>query len=185
MPFEVILGIILAGCLSSNYAMVHFLGTGAVIENERSVKRSLIIGAGTIITMVVATLITWPINKYLLTNAPYLKTMVFTVVIMAVVCVIHLFAKKNLEGYCKVDFLKFAINGAVLGVCLHNVELASYFEAILTAFATGLGVTFAMILFSTLHDRIDESSVPASFRGLPISLLTAGLIALTFCCLAF
>ena len=177
MTFKIILGILLAGFLSDNYALLHFLGTAAVVENERSIKKSFIIGIGTTIVMVVSTLITWPINKYLLTDIPYLQTLIFVVVILVVVELIHLLSKDRLEGYCKVDFLKFAINGAVLGICMHNTHL-EFGEAVLTAFATGLGLTLTMVVFSSLRRKIDEEAVPASFRGLPLALLIAGLMAL-------
>ena len=176
MTFEIILGILLAGILSNNYALIEMLGTGAVIENERSNRKSLIIGAGTTLVMLIATLITWPINKYLLAEASYLQPIVFVVVILVVVELVHLVAKK-LESYCKVDFLKFAINGAVLGLCIHNTHLA-FTEALVTAFAVGLGLTLTMVVFSSLDRKIDEEAVPASFRGLPIKLLIAGMMAL-------
>ena len=186
MTIEIIFGILLAGILSQNYALIEFLGTGAVIENERSSRKSLIIGLGTTLVMVVATLITWPINEYLLHDAHYLQPVVFVSVILVVVEVVHLFTKKHLEPYCKVDFLKFAVNGAVLGLCIHNTEFSiinkdvvpSLPEALLTAFAVGLGLTFTMIVFSSLQKKVDEEAVPASFRGLPISLLIAGMMAL-------
>jgi electron transport complex protein RnfA len=103
--------------------------------------------------------------------------MVFVIVVMLVVYVIHLFAKKKLENYCKVDFMKFAVNGAVLGLCIHNTELL-FLEAVVTSVAVGLGFMLTLIVFKTLRDKIDEESVPASFRGLPITLLVAGMIAL-------
>ena len=177
MTVQVILSILLAGFLSNNYALLHFLGTGSVIENERSLKKSVIIGLGTTIVMLLTTLITWPINKFLLAKVPYLQTMAFVIVVMLVVYVIHLFAKKKLENYCKVDFMKFAVNGAVLGLCIHNTELV-FLEAVVTSVAVGLGFMLTLIVFKTLHDKIDEESVPASFRGLPITLLVAGMIAL-------
>ena len=113
MTIKVILGIILAYTLSENYALIEGLGTGAVIENERSKRRSLIIGVGTIFVMLLTTLITWPLNKYVLHDVPYLQTMAFVVVVMLVVYAIHFFAKKRVEGYCHVDFMKFGVNGAV------------------------------------------------------------------------
>jgi electron transport complex protein RnfA len=177
MTVQVILSILLAGFLSNNYALLHFLGTGSVIENKRSLKKSVIIGLGTTIVMLLTTLITWPINHFLLATVPYLQTMVFVIVVMLVVYVIHLFAKKKLENYCKVDFMKFAVNGAVLGLCIHNTELL-FLEAVVTSVAVGLGFMLTLIVFKTLRDKIDEESVPASFRGLPITLLVAGMIAL-------
>ena len=177
MTVQVILSILLAGFLSNNYALLHFLGTGAVIENERSSRKSLIIGGCTTLVMVVATLITWPINHYLLESVPYLQTLVFVIVLLVVVELAHLITKKHLEEYCKVDFLKFAINGAVLGLCVHNAHL-EFLEAAVTSFAVGLGLTLTMVVFSSLEHKIDEEAVPASFRGLPITLLIAGMMAL-------
>lgn len=177
MTFEVIIGILLAGILSNNYALLHFLGTGAVIENERSSRRSVIVGAGTTIVMVLSTLITWPINKYVLGNATYLQTLVFVIVVMLVAELVHLIAKKHIEGYCKVYTPTFAINGALLGLCIHNTELA-FGEALVTAAGVGIGLMVTMTVFSSLHNKIDEESLPKAFRGLPISLLIAGLMAL-------
>lgn len=179
MSVKIILGILLAGFLSNNYAILHFLGTGAVIENNRTIKKSLIIGIGTTIVMLLTTLITWPINKFLLVKVSYLQTLVFVCVVLIVVEVIHLLTKNKLENFCEVDFLTFAINGAVLGLCINNATL-KFGEAILTSLAVGIGLTITMIVFSTLHERIDEKSVPKAFRGLPISLLIAGMMALAF-----
>lgn len=174
--------ILLAAVITNNFALIECLGTGAVIENERSNRRSLIVGGGTTLVMVIATLITWPINEYLLKSVPYLQTLVFVIVILVVVELVHLLSKNHLEGYCKVDFLKFAINGAVLGLCIHNVaegeHALTFGESVFNAFAVGLGLTLTMVVFSSLKRRIDEKAVPASFRGLPISLLIAGLMAL-------
>ncbi|MDY4145870.1 MAG: Rnf-Nqr domain containing protein [Bacilli bacterium] len=179
MTLKIALGILLAGILSNNYAVLKFLGTGAVIENNRSIKKSLIIGAGTTIVMLITTLITWPINKYLLAKVEYLQTIVFVLVVLVVVEIVHLISKKKLEGFCQVDFLTFAINGAVLGLCI-NGTLLGFVEAIITSVAVGIGLTITMIIFSTLHERIDEEAVPNAFRGIPISLLIAGMMALAF-----
>ena len=178
MTAEMIFGILLAGLLSNNYALLHFLGTGAVIENERSGKHSLVIGFGTTIVMVVSTVITWPLQAYLLQNVPYLRTLVFVIVVLLVVEAIHLLVGTGLEGLYEVDFTKFAINGAVLGLCIHNTELP-YGEAILTAAAVGIGFTLTMAMFPSIRQKVEESSVPKAFRGLPVTLLCAGMVALT------
>ena len=184
MNMTVILGILLAGILSNNTALLHFLGTGAVIENERNTKQSLLLGLGSTVVMLISTAITWPLNAYLLAKTPYLQTMVFVFVVLVVVEVIHILAKKLLDNYCHSDFVKFAINGAVLGLCIHNTELA-FVEALVTAVAVGIGFTLSMTLFARLHRTVDEEAVPASFRGLPIALLTAGMIALALLALNF
>ncbi len=187
MEFNVILGILLAGILSNNYALLHFLGTGAVIENERSTKRSLLLGLGTTAVMVITTAITWPLNTYVLDKLGigYLQIMLFVLVVLIVVEVLHIVAKNLLDNYCRADFVKFAINGAVLGLCIHNTE-TDYVTAVITAVAVGIGFMLTMTLFAKLKDEaIDEEAVPASFRGLPISLLTAGMIVLALLALNF
>lgn len=184
MEFKIVLGILLAGILSNNYALLHFLGTGAVIENERSSRKSLLLGLGTTVVMVISTLITWPLNTYVLDKVPYLQTMAFVIVILVIVELIHLIARNLLDNYCHSDFVKFAINGAVLGLCIHNTELA-FGEAILTAAAVGIGFMLTMTVYAKLHNAIDEEAVPAPFRGLPIDLLTAGMIVLALLALNF
>ena len=185
MDFKIILGIVLAGILSENYALLHFLGTGAVLENERSSKRSLMLGLGTTLVMVITTLITWPLNKYALVKVPYMQTMAFVIVVLAVVELFHVVGKKLLDNYCRADFVKFAINGAVLGLCIHNTE-HTFLEAIITAAAVGIGFMLTMTVFAKLKDvPVDEEAIPAPFRGLPIALLTAGMIVLALLALNF
>lgn len=185
LTFEMILGILLAGLLSDNYALLHFLGTGAVIENERSTKRSLVLGLGTTVVMLITNAICHPLNTYLLESVPYLQTMVFVLVVLIVVEILHIIASRLLDSYCRADFVKFAINGAVLGLCIHNTHLG-YVEALITSVAVGIGLMLTMTLFSKLHGvAVDEEAVPASFRGLPIALLTAGMIALALLALNF
>ena len=185
MTIQAILGILLAGILSENIALLEFLGTGAVLENERSSKKSLMLGLGTTLVMLISTLITWPINHFLLENAPYLQTMVFVLVVLAVVEALHFAAHNLLDNYCRADFVKFAINGAVLGLCIHNVH-HSYVEAIVTAAGIGIGFMLSMTLFAKLKDQpVDEDAIPKSFRGLPIALLTAGMIVLALLALQF
>lgn len=185
MDIKIVFGILLAGILSNNYALLHFLGTGAVLENERSSRRSLTLGLGTTVVMLISTLITWPLNTYVLKSVPYLQTMVFVVVVLAVVEVIHIIAKNILDNYCRSDFVKFAINGAVLGLCIHNTELG-FVEAIITSVAVGIGFMLTMTVYAKIKDmHVDEDAIPASFRGIPISLLTAGMIALALMALNF
>lgn len=185
MTVQAIFGILLAGILSNNYALLHFLGTGAVLENERPTKKSLTLGAGTTVVMLLTTLITWPINHFLLAKVSYLQTMVFVLVVLAVVEVLHIAAHNLLDNYCRSDFVKFAINGAVLGLCIHNTE-HTFLEAIITAVAVGVGFMLTMTLYAKLKDDyVDEEAIPASFRGIPIALLTAGMIALAMLALNF
>ena len=185
MTFEVILGILLASIFSENIALIECLGTGAVLENERSSRRSLTLGFGTTIVMLISTLITWPLNTYVLTKVPYLQTMVFVLVVLVVVELLHLVARRILDNYCKSDFVKFAINGAVLGICIHNTHLG-FLEAAVTSVCVGIAFMLTMTVYAKLKDLpVDEEAIPAPFRGLPIALLTAGMMVLAMMALQF
>ena len=200
MTFKVILGILLAGFLSNNVSLLHFLGTGAVLENERSSRRSLTLGLGTTLVMLITTAITWPLNKYVLEalNVTYMRPMVFVLIVLGVVEILHLIGKKILDNYCRADFVKFAINGAVLGLCIESSEgvyfthgssfvtSTPYLEALVVAAAVGIGFMLTMTIFAKLKDiSVDEEAIPAPFRGLPISLLTAGMMVLALLALNF
>lgn len=185
MTFEVILGILLASIFSENIALIECLGTGAVLENERSSRRSLTLGFGTTIVMLISTLITWPLNTYVLAKVPYLQTMVFVLVVLVVVELLHLVARRILDNYCKSDFVKFAINGAVLGICIHNTHLG-FLEAVVTSVCVGIAFMLTMTVYAKLKDLpVDEEAIPAPFRGLPIALLTAGMMVLAMMALKF
>ena len=84
MDMKIILGILLTSIFSKNFALIERLGTGAVLETERSSRRSLTLGLGTTLVMVLSTLITWPLNKYVLEKVPYMQTMAFVLVVLVV-----------------------------------------------------------------------------------------------------
>lgn len=178
---KIILGILLAGILSNNYAFMNMLGTGAVVEKAYSTKKSLLLGLGTALIMVVCTLICWPLNTYLLASVPYLQTMAFVVVLLVVMQVAYVACKKCC---CRTELTKLAVSGAVLGLCVNTAAL-DFGTAVLTAAAVGIGFMLSMTLYSKLKDMVDEEAVPAAFRGLPISLLTAGMIVLALLALQF
>ena len=181
---KIILGILLAGILSNNIAFMKLLGTGAVIEKAYSTKKSLLLGLGTTIVMVLCTLITWPLNTYVLAEVSYLQTMAFVAVLLAVVQVLYVVSKKLCKCCCE-DFSKLAIGGAVLGLCAQNTG-AEFGTAVLTAAAVGIGYMLSVTLYGKLRTVcIDEDEVPAPFRGLPIALLTAGMIVLALLALQF
>ncbi len=185
MSAKIIFGILLAGLLSNNYAVLQFLGTGTVMQNHRPVRQSLVLGLGTTVVMILCTLITWPINTYLLANASYLRIMAFMIVLIAVVELLHFLAKPLLDTFCHADFVRYGISSAVLALCIQNTTLG-FGEAVVTALAVGIGFTLTMTLYSRLRAAIwDEEAVPAPFRGLPISLLTMGMIALALLALNF
>ncbi len=179
-----IFAILLAGIISENYALIEFLGTGAVIENKRSSARSLLLGLGSTLVMVISTAITWLLYDKLIYKLHNFYIMAYVIVIMVVAELIHLVASKIFDGYCRADFLTFAVNGAVLGLCINTAQL-SFAHALLEAAAIGVGFTLSMTLFAKIRkNAIDDEAVPVSFRGLPIVLLTAGMICLALLALS-
>lgn len=179
-----VFGILLAGILSNNAAFMKLLGTGAAIEKAYSAKRSLLMGLGTTLVMVLSTLITWPLNTYLLAKASYLQTMAAVAVVLAVVQLLYALCCKRCKD-CYTDFAQLAISGAVLGMCLDTAAL-TFGEAIVTAAATGIGYMLTVTLYGKLRSvHEDEEAVPAPFRGLPLSLLTAGMMVLALLALQF
>lgn len=183
MTVNMILGILLAGILSNNIALLNFLGTGAVLENRRSIPKSLMLGLGTTLVMVVASAIAWPLNHYVLASVPFVQTMAFVVIVLITVEGISLVAKNALQSFDKADSAKFAINGAILGLCVRNASLG-FLEALVTAMAVGVGFMLTATLYAILHSKLDEDSVPKAFQGLPIDLLLAGMMALAMLALA-
>ena len=180
MNAKIILGILLAGILSNNYALLHFLGTGAVLENERSSKRSLLLGLGTTIVMVLSTAITWPLHRIV---PSYLQTMTFVVVVLAVVELFHLVAKQSYDNYCKADFVKFAINGAVLGLCLHNTH-ESYLTAIgkpgrAALISVGTAFVFPVVLLGALW-YFGLDGIWFNFVGVNVFAATLSAVLLIF-----
>ena len=153
-------------------------------EKAYSAKKSLLLGLSTTIVMVLCTLITWPLNTYVLAEVSYLQTMAFVAVLLAVVQVLYVVSKKLCKCCCE-DFSKLAIGGAVLGLCAQNTG-AEFGTAVLTAAAVGIGYMLSVTLYGKLRTVcIDEDEVPAPFRGLPIALLTAGMIVLALLALQF
>ena len=137
------------------------------------------------LVMVLSTAATWPLNHYLLEKVPYLQTMAFVLVVLVIVEVLHLIGKRILDNYCRADFVKFAINGAVLGICIHNTHLG-FLEAVVTSVCVGIAFMLTMTVYAKLKDLpVDEEAIPASFRALPIALLTAGMMVLALLALTF
>ncbi len=185
MTFEMILGILLASIFSENIALVECLGAGSVLENERSSKKSLILGLSTTVVMLICTMITWALNTFVLKSVPYLQTMVFVLVVLIVVELIRILAKMLGIGCSKYDFVRFTVNGAVLGLCIQSADL-SFLQAVITSVAVGIGFTLTMTVYAKLKSvLVYEDAVPASLRGLPISLLTAGIMVLAMLAFQF
>ena len=136
--------------------------------------------------MVVATAVTWPIQTLLLDplGLGYLQTIVFILIIAALVQFIETFMKKNMPPLYQalgVYLPLITTNCAVLGVALNNVKYEySILESVVNGFATGVGYLIAIVLLAGIREKMEYNDIPESFQGMPIVLLTAALMAIAF-----
>ena len=178
---DAIFTIFLGGVLLNNYALMHFLGISTVLGNERPVKKTCCLGLSITAVMVLATLVTWPLQTYVLApfGLEYLQTLVFMAVILVVAYLVGAAAKLVVKKPLGMFFPLVALNSAVLGVTLNNAaEGYSLLQALVSSVAVGLGFLLAMVVFCGVRSKIEEQNVPKAFRGLPIQLMAASIVAL-------
>ena len=185
--FKSLVVILLSSVLVNNYVLSRFLGICPFLGVSKKLKSAVGMGIAVIFVMVVATAVTWPIQHYVLNvnNLEYMQTIVFILVIAALVQFIEMALKKFIPSLHKslgVYLPLITTNCAVLGVTIDNINDYNYnfLESIVNSFGCGLGFLLAMVLFSGMRSKIDESAIPESFKGLPATLIAASFISLAF-----
>lgn len=176
---ESILTILLGGVLVNNYVLQNALGVAPFLGYSNRNQKAAAMGVATTIVMLLATLITWPLQTYLLAplNAGYLQTLVFVMVITAIVYGADAVARNAMHSPLKLYAPMIVLNGAVLGVTINVLEY-SYGQAMLATLGVGLGFLLAMLLMNGIQSKISDRHVPKAFRGLPITLVAASILAL-------
>lgn len=183
--------ILMSFVLVDNYVLNRFLGICPFLGVSKKVNQSVGMGVSVIFVMLVATLVTWPIQAYVLVplNMGYMQTIVFILVIATLVQFIEIFLKKFIPALHKslgVYLPLITTNCAVLGVTINNITdygvdgAEAFFKSIVASLGVGLGFLLAMVLFSGMRSRIEESDVPESFKGLPVTLVAASFISMAF-----
>ena len=180
-----ILTIIIAALLSENYVLVKFLGICPFLGVSKDFKSALGMGLAVTFVMTLTCLITYPIYTYLLyPKFTFLQTIIFIFIIIGIVQLIEILLKKFIKQVYNVigNYLPIiTTNCAVLGVTLLNVKNElSFVEALFNALAAGIGFMVAMLLFSGVRSKIEAADVPEFLKGLPITLIAAALVALSF-----
>lgn len=178
MTFKEIIAVMFACILANNYVFQNFFGVEAVaLDSEKGVKSILFNGLTVTAVLVVATLITWPVNS-LLSGAAYLQTLVFAIITTAVVYLAS-FASKKACKHCEGSVLPMAINSIVLGCCLVNAAKGYGFGAsVLISVGVGLGYLLATFVVSGVRERVNEKFVPKAWRGAPILVAEMAIISL-------
>lgn len=182
---KVFLAILLTGILTDNFILAKFLGICPFLGVSKKVNTAVGMSAAVIFVMVLSTAVTYPINTLLVNNdMEYLQTIVFILVIAALVQLVEVILKKymvSLYNSLGIYLPLITTNCAVLGVVLLNIEEGYTFgESIVSSLGAGLGFMVAMIMFAGVRERLEGADIPKSLQGLPITLVSASLVAMSF-----
>ena len=182
---EAILGILIAALLSENFILVKFYGICPFMGVSKKIDTALGMGMAVTFVMALASAACYAINLLLVAfGLEYMQTVAFILVIAALVQVVEMFLKKFVPALYKalgVFLPLITTNCAVLGVVLVNVQAGyNFLISVVNGAAGGLGFTLAIVLFASIRERVDKAETPESFKGFPITLIAAGLLALAF-----
>ncbi|MBQ7379129.1 MAG: electron transport complex subunit RsxA [Clostridia bacterium] len=178
--------ILMSSVLINNYVLSRFIGICPFLGVSKKLDQAVGMGVSVTAVMLLATALTWPIQYFVLDKLGlgYLQTIIFILVIAALVQMLELFLKKvspSLHKGLGVYLPLITTNCAVLGVAINNItDGYNFIESMVSSLGCGLGFLLAMVLFSGMRSRIDESKVPAPFKGIAITLIAASFISLAF-----
>lgn len=178
--------ILMGGVLINNYVLQQFLGICPFLGVSKKVNQASGMGIAVTFVMLFATAATWPIYTYLLLpfHLEYLQTIVFILVIATLVQFVEIILKRFIPSLFKalgVYLPLITTNCAVLGVALNNItDGYNFIESMVSSLGVGLGFLLAMVLFAGVRSRIENCPAPKAFKGLPVTLIAASIVALSF-----
>jgi len=188
-----LIAIVMAAVLVNNYVLAQFLGICPFLGVSKKLDQAAGMSVAVIFVMLLATAVTYPIQHFVLdqNNLGYLQTIVFILVIAALVQLVEIILKKYipaLHASLGVYLPLITTNCAVLGVCISNVDNymgvtafgGSFVQALFNALGSGLGFLLAMVLFSGVRSRVDKCKCPECFKGMPITLISAAIVSVSF-----
>lgn len=179
--------IALGSSLVSNVVLSQFLGLCPFLGVSKRVKTAAGMGGAVIFVITLASLVAGLLYEFVLEplGITFLKTIVFILVIAALVQFVELFLKKYMKSLYQalgVFLPLITTNCAVLGVAITNVNLEyDLLTSVVNGFATSVGFAIAIIILAGIREKIEFNDIPKPFRGMPIVLVTAGLMAIAFC----
>ena len=185
--FVNVLIIAISSSLVSNVVLSQFLGLCPFLGVSKKVKTASGMGAAVIFVITLSSLVAGLIYKFILTplHITYLKTIVFILIIAALVQFVELFLKKFVKPLYEalgVYLPLITTNCAVLGVAINNVNLGyDILTGVVNGFATAAGFALSIIILAGIREKMEYNDIPKPFRGMPIVLVTAGLMAIAFC----
>ena len=178
--------ILMAGVLINNYVLQQFLGICPFLGVSKKFDQAAGMGIAVTFVMLCATAATWPIYTYALVplKLEYLQTIVFILVIAALVQFVEIVLKKFIPSLYKslgVYLPLITTNCAVLGVTINNItDEYNFLESMVSSLGVGIGFLLAMVLFAGVRSRMKDCPTPKAFKGIPITLAAASIVALAF-----
>ena len=181
-----LISILLTAILTQNFVLAKFLGICPFLGVSKKLDSAAGMSGAVIFVMLMATAVTWPIYKFILlpNGLDYLQTIVFILVIAALVQLVEFILKKYMKSLYQalgVYLPLITTNCAVLGVTILNFDNNYGFgESLINALGTGLGFMVAMILFAGVRGRMESCDFPESFKGVPSTLIAASIVSMSF-----
>lgn len=178
--------IVITTAFVNNVVLSQFLGICSFLGVSKQIKTSVSLGGAVIFVMAISSAVANLLYEYILKpfHLEYLETIVFILVIAALVQMVEMFLKKTSPAIYKALGIYLPLittNCAVLGIALTNVQNEyNLTQSVVAGVGTAIGYTISIILLAGIRERIDESSVPAPFRGAPVVLLSAALMSIAF-----
>ena len=178
--------IIVSGALINNVVLNQFLGICSFLGVSKQMKASASLGGAVIFVITIASAVASLLYDFVLAplGLDFMKTIVFILVIAALVQIVEMFLKKTSPGIYKALGIYLPLittNCAVLGVALTNVQDGyNFIQSVLSGFGTAVGYTIAIVLLASIRTRINEEDIPAPLRGAPIVLISAALMSIAF-----
>ncbi len=178
--------ILMTSVLVNNYVLNKFLGICPFLGVSKKLNQAVGMGVAVIFVMLLATLVTWPIYKFLLlpNDLVFMQTIVFILVIAALVQLVEIILKRYIPGLHQslgVYLPLITTNCAVLGVTINNItDNYNFIESMVSSLGCGLGFLLAMVLFAGVRSRLETAKPPKSFEGLPLTLIAAAIVSCAF-----
>ena len=178
--------ILLTAILTQNFVLAKFLGICPFLGVSKKLNTAVGMSAAVIFVMALATAVCFPINKYLLVanGLDYLQTIVFILVIAALVQLVEIILKKYIPALYSALGIYLPLittNCAVLGVVILNVDNGYGFaQSMFNSVGAGLGFMVAMVMFAGVRERLESCQIPKFMQGLPITLVAASIVSLSF-----
>lgn len=188
---QTLISIFLAAIFTENYVLNKFLGICPFLGVSKKVNTAFGMSSAVIFVMLLSTAATWPVYTYVLlpNGFGYLQTLVFILIIASLVQLVETVLKKYMKPLYEslgIYLPLITTNCAVLGVTMLVIEKSQsdisfgYTESLVNAFGAGVGFLIAMIIFAGVRQRLEDSKIPEFLKGLPITLVSASLVAMSF-----